>query len=328
MFSEGLSVWDTRCDLRLGARYGMMNMAKKSFGFSSLYNDLINELTLSWLWKFAGPGILIICGLSVSISLGRLTAVDRALLAKFMDLAIALLMFFIVLGILFGVIFGVMANLSGVNYRPTTLTARIVIASQHPFNNDVGLSYDDLQHLKVIGQVEQSAAGWQGGLLSFAVIWFLAENIGLFTSQADALISAAKKAQNIHNFGFDSFGWSIFWLFILIFIGAIAFIIFKFIYGFLGHEPANRAIIKACEDGQAILETLELKDEKKLTIQDKQRIAELCECAYMSQNKMQKDKFRRFFVTREAKNKDFILITSSPLRTGYLRSQKPKKKQI
>lgn len=285
-------------------------MNSKKFGFSGLYDDLIDELTFSWLRKVAVPVILLFPVLGISYNFGMLMTVERILPSQFATLALALLMLFIVSGILLGIIFGIFTNLAGVTYRAATLSVKLAVANPHPFKKTSGLSYSDLERLKAIAQVEQSAAGWQGGLLSFAVIWFLAENLSLFTDPVNELISAAQRAQNVPQFSIHGIGWMIEWLLVLLVICIVTFVVFKLIYDFLGNEPANRALIKSCEDAQSVLNHLGLKNKTDLTIRDKQRIAEFCEYVYVLESKIPKKKIYIPFRVKERRNQDYVLITS------------------
>lgn len=295
--------------------------------FSDIYESLINELSLNWIWKYATPAMLGITAIAISYYMGVATSA-KILTAKPFDYAIALLVFFIILAILFSIFFGVVTNILSAFYKPEVFVAKIIITLYSPFRKTSGLSYKDLQHLKSIGQNEQSAAGWQGGLFSIAIVWFLSENLGLATDHLQLLIDIAEKTSFIRDYSLSVLGWTAIWVFICLFEVFIAYLAFKYLYGFLAYEPSNRTIIRACEDALALLEDIKLASKKNLAINDKRLVAKSCQCLYIPAEKKANFSYRLKFSSFEENNKEFFLLSKPVLKELSSKTSARKKRPM
>lgn len=285
-------------------------MQNKIATFSELYDNIVtNELTIGWIRKIAIPVLFVVIVIPLSYRMGVATYTNNIGLGNLSDLSIALMVFFLILSIFIGVVFGTVTNLAGSIYGPQSLAAKILVATPSPFRKAFGLTYKEIQHLKEIGRTEQSASGWQGGFLSVAVVWFLVENLGLFSTQVIALASIADKTKNINGFSVSILGWSVLWAVICLFEVVMALIVFNYLYSFLGYEPSNRAIIKACEDAQGLIEVFGISKEKSLTIKKKAFIAEKLQCSYVSTNEVSHYKYRTKISVTEQNGKEYFLLT-------------------
>lgn len=297
-------------------------MKSKPTTFSELYDHIVaNDLTLDWIRKVVIPALLILIAIPLSYRMGIASNTSNLKPESLSDLSLALMVFFLVIAIFLGVIFGAVTNLVGVLHFPQTLTAKLLLATPHPFRKAFGLTYNEIQHLKEIGRTEQSASGWQGGFLSVAVVWFLVENLGLFSNQVIALAAIADKTKNIHEFSPSILGWSVLWGVICLLEALVALIVFNYLYRFLGYEPSNRAIIKACEDAQALLEALNIQQKKSFSIKDKTLIAENCQCSYIPLNQEINYKYRAKFKVTEQNGKEFSLLTKAKPKDTKEKSQ-------
>lgn len=302
-------------------------MKKVPASFSDIYDSLINELSLNWIWKYATPVMLGIIAGVVSFKMGIATATN-ILTASFIDYIIALLLLFIILAIFLSILFGAITNLLSVFYKPEVFMARIIITLYSPFRKTFGLSYKDIQHLKSIGQNEQSAAGWQSGLLAIAVIWFLSETASLIANPIQLLVEIADKTNFIQEYFMLIIGWTVVWAVICLFEVFIAYLAFKYLYGFLAYEPSNRTIIRACEDALALLEDIKLASKKNLAINDKRLVAKSCQCLYIPAEKKVNFSYRLKFSSFEENNKEFSLLSKPVLKVLSSKTSARKKRPM
>ncbi len=303
-------------------------MQNKIATFSELYDNIVtNDLTLGWIRKIVIPVLFVLIAITLSYRMGIATYTNNISIENLFDFSLALMVFFLIVSIFTGVVFGVITNLPGVLYGSQSLTAKILIAVPSPFRKTFGLNYGEIHHLKEIGKTEQSASGWQGGFLSVTVIWFLVENIGLFSNKVIALASIASKTKDINEFSISILGWSILWTVICLLEVVAALFVFNYLYSFLGYEPSNRAIIKACEDAQGLAEAFNISKEKSLTVKKKALIAERLQCSYVPADKVSHYKYRAKIKVTEQNGKEYFLltkVTKTKIQQTAARSKKRK----
>ncbi|MCE9645388.1 MAG: hypothetical protein K8S20_05255 [Chloroflexi bacterium] len=286
----------------------------KQVGFSSVYNKLVNELSITSLFFYYLAIFYVFSILGLSVKLGQLTANKIIPITELPNLSMAVFVFFSVMAIFLGLIFGIMTNIVGVQRKSNTLIAQIIIAVQHPYSSQNGLSHEDIKHLKSIGEIEQSSAGWKNGFLSIAILWFLLDNNSLFSNQLKTLVSYAEPISKNQSPTLEGFIWSLFWLLVSLISTIISILFYQIVFDFLGHEPVNRVLLKSCEDAKALLETHKLNKKTKLSIKDKKLIASRCGCLYIPASEKDHYEFRTSYATRELKDKDFVLIPSPKLK--------------
>ncbi len=254
---------------------------------------------------------LFLCILGVSINLGKLIAEANLSFNEIANLSVAVFIFFSVIAVFLGFVFGIITNLSGVIQRPSTLVARIIITIEHPFKKKSGFSSTEIEHLKATGEVEQSSADWKSGFLSLAFLWFLLDNIEIFSNQMNILISYSETFGSYDSFTFEAFGWSVFWLMVSLASALIANVFYQLIYDYLGNEPVNRSILKACIDAQALLQAYNLEKKPSLGIRDKQVIASNYGYVYIPSNKEVQYRYRAKFAAKEENGQNYLLLVSS-----------------
>ena len=294
----------------------MMKILKtsKQVGFSGVYEELVDELTITPLFLPYLAIVFVFSILGLSIKLGQLTANKVIPITELLDLSLAVFVFFSLIAILLGVIFGILTNIIGVQRKSSTLIAQIIIAIEHPFSTQNGLPYEDIKHLKSIGEIEQSSADWKNGFLSIAILWFFLDNNSIFSNQLKVLVSYTEAISKNQSPTWEGIAWSLAWLFISLISTIISILFYHIVFDFLGHEPVNRVLLKACEDANALLESHKLNSKGKLSIKDKKLIASVCGCLYIPVSEKEQYKFRVSYATKESNDKDFMLIPSPKLK--------------
>jgi hypothetical protein len=283
---------------------------QRRFGFSGIYNELIDELSIG---SFLLPYLLIIVGftvLGVSVNLGKLTAANAFSVDELFDLSLAVLVFYLVIASFFGIVFGIITNLVGVPRKSSTMIVQILIATQHPFKSQNGLSYKDIDHLQSVGEIEQSSADWKSSFFSIAILWFLFDNSDMFSKQMTNLVNYVEAMDKSQSFTLQGLTWSFFWLLVSAIAITLSIFLYQFIYDFLGNEPSNRALLKACEDAKAYLESRKLSNKTRLSIKEKQALAIERGCLYLPLSEKKKYKSLVSYVAKEDKGREFILMIS------------------
>lgn len=167
------------------------------------------------------------------------------------------------------------------------IIAHMIIFYPKPYQNELGLDYEDIQQLKRISEIEQNSADWRSSYINFVIVSFVAillanfnyiwnyfifpllEQIFLGNSSpppAELGIELPQQTQLQSTFG----------AFFIIF--AVLWLLYKWLSyfrEFISSEYANRALLLACEELLAIYRIRNLPQDQRMLFRERRAILEM-----------------------------------------------------
>jgi hypothetical protein len=151
------------------------------------------------------------------------------------------------------------------------LAATLLISAPRPYAEERGYNYRDLERLQRIARAHQQGALWRGLFLVLG----LAVTLFLFSAgvQASRLgwVSLSSEASQIPGW-LNALGLLGF-LFLVVLLFLLLFLLARYAYDFFTAEPANRALLLATFEAQAILEKHGLAAREQFTLIEKRWLA-------------------------------------------------------
>jgi len=169
-------------------------------------------------------------------------------------------------------------------------TIKFLFVENRPYSTKKGLLYSDLDKLKSIAEIEQSAADWRANTVSVGLISGISLIVGVFQFLGPwdgSFKELYPQAGMLLKFTYPDWGqyqW-LFWLLAEISASILIFLVIyllarwmRTIINFIGSETPNRIVILACKEAMYLLEHLELdkckEKRKEFTHTEKKQIAE------------------------------------------------------
>jgi hypothetical protein len=273
-----------------------------------------------------GDSVLVIfIGLSILQSIIIIVgAIEKQLL--FVDLVVALIpnAFIILISLLIWRIIKIafLSNLDPQIMVPQYIV-KLLFVENHPYSEEKGLLYCDLEKLKSIAEIEQSSIDWRMNTVTIGLISGVSLVIGAFQflfpwdESSEEGFPLLSPLVNTHlNSIYPDWGqyqWLL-WLLggipmIVVFWGLLyqlAKALVKFV-NFIGSETPNRIIILACQEAMYILEYFKSNKCEKLSYTKKKQIAEHLGYKIVDRNTISAAESRISFWIQEDESNGFYL---------------------
>lgn len=165
------------------------------------------------------------------------------------------------------------------------IIVNMLIFSPRPYQNDLGLDYDDIQQLKRIGEIEQNSADWRGSYINYVIIFILAALIAnpqllweyiIFPLYKMYINDGSSTSIPVTNFPNSSNIERLLGLILIIF--SILWILYKWVAyfrEFISSEFANRAVLLACEELMALYRIRNISQTQRLSFRERRALMEL-----------------------------------------------------
>jgi hypothetical protein len=169
------------------------------------------------------------------------------------------------------------------------ITKWLIFTVPVPYQEKFGLNLSELETLQETAQTEQSAADWRGNYVGIIIIgsigflwgvsessmeWFLKSLPSNFQYTLNAVDSSIAISTTV--------GWGIFCIIANVFLARLI----GYLHDFLISEFSNRAILYACLEAKAILQTQKLEPDECLQIPNKISIAHMLGYELLSSNSL------------------------------------------
>lgn len=247
--------------------------------YSDLYREIILFSRQDWLLLAA----ILIFAFSIWYISYYLFKTEQILSAKTALLSILFLASFALLFLVFSLAYSATQNISRI---VPEVVAHMIIFYPKPYQDGLGLDYEDIQQLKRISEIEQSSADWRSSFLNFAVISFAAVLLANFNFIWNFFIGPA--IEQIL-FGKDSVPANLDIIFpqqtqlgnvlgALFFIIAVLWLLYKwfsYFWEFTTSEYANRVLLLACEELIAIYRIKNLPQDQRVSFRERRALLEV-----------------------------------------------------
>lgn len=249
-------------------------------GYVSLYqkikarlseNDFLFSSVIIWF----APGYFLI-NLAFVLALTYLTIQDPFPAIAF-GLYLLILVIFIVLMFVTFISLALVGSRNSEQYVKKIVTW-MIFTVKTPFQDRHGLNQQELTRIKNIAQSEQGAADWRGTYVNIMVIGAICFLWGAGTTSAQWFsenlppnfqVQSLFTIKPIIGVILTAVGWSV----ACIIANIVGAKLLNYLHDFLISEFSNRAIIYACLEAEALLDTQNIQPNQVLSIQQKESIA-------------------------------------------------------
>lgn len=282
--------------------------------YHKLYEELVDALTNQNGWFILVGFFLGNAALSFSLLFLNQAIQSENLINNFkllLDDLVFLLFGALVYGVSFGVLVGVITGLRDTNKNLHRLVARILISTPKPYKNGFGLSSDEIGNLAAMAKIDQDSSDWRGTFLTI-VVWGVI--LGVLSKVSDYLtIPPIPFAPGVtaNNPVLVSVSFGVIMVTLVILALLFSWHIANYVGKYLGREPANRAVLNACQEAIAILQSHKLSQKEKLTIKQKKDLAVKLNCAIENGNTIIRPG-KNAFLFFDDKGKGYFLLVNLP----------------
>ncbi|KXK11434.1 MAG: hypothetical protein UZ14_CFX002002824 [Chloroflexi bacterium OLB14] len=176
------------------------------------------------------------------------------------------------------------------------LSALILIYLPRPHTTIQGLSYDDIQNLRRVAEIEQGAADWRGTFVNLIVIGTATATISIINFVSKEL--AVSKLKALSEILYESLAPQIapevqveFSQMISVAIIALVILLiwasyklYSYYLEFIASESANRTILFACNEATFLLKARNLQNALDITFREKRELAGRLGCRLVLRN--------------------------------------------
>jgi hypothetical protein len=269
--------------------YNMMNFRRKYLtrrtittiiNYSDLYQEIIIFSRQDWLWFMA---IFVFAYLTWS-SIYYFLIIPQGFSIEFISyyLVHAIFSYAMILLVSF------LTYSATQNPRRTIpeIIALMIIFYPQPYQDGLGLDYEDIQQLKRIAEIEQSSADWRSTYVNFAIVSIVAVLLANFNFLWNYFLFPAFEqiflGKDSISTGLDvrlpqlTYLQSVIGAFLVVL--AVLWLLYKWLSyfrEFISSEYANRALLLACEELLAIYRVKNLPQNERIPFWERRALLEL-----------------------------------------------------
>lgn len=191
------------------------------------------------------------------------------------------------------------------------LAAHIIAGGRRPYDSATGLNYKQIKRLQRIAEVEQNSADWRNSILEITLLGIIGIALTRITdisliAMTGPIDVESESVSGLYQSAIPSWfnnplllAVSIsFWLW-------IGLKLYDYLFNFLVREPANRVVLTALIEAEALLDDNQLSERESISLEEKQYLSEFLGCSIVPSGK---SRFRGFSWFCEPDGQKYTLV--------------------
>lgn len=249
--------------------------------YSDLYREIIIFSRQDWLWLMA----LLAFAYFAWYSINYFTTTPNSFSIEF--ISYYLIRSIVSYAMIFLIFFLAYSATQNPSRTVPEIIAHMLVFYPKPYQNELGLDYEDIQQLKRISEIEQSSADWRSSYINFVIVSFMAIIVANFNYIWNYFIYPSFEQIILGNSNLPSTDLGIDLpqqtqlestmgaIFVIV---AVLWLLYKWLSyfrEFISSEYANRALLLACEELSSIYRIRNLPQDQRMLFRERRAVLEM-----------------------------------------------------